>query len=83
MKPAKDSKSKLEDTGSQDLLNVRVPKLEDQLEKMENIVNNKEQNTVFQEDLITQIVDSVIQDILKDLKTQQKVIKLVISSNTR
>ena len=62
-KPAKDAKSKSEDTGSQDLLNVRVLKLEDQLEKMENIISNKEQNTVFQEDLIRQIVDSVIQDI--------------------
>ena len=71
-KPAKDAKSKSEDTGSQDLLNVRVLKLEDQLEKMENIISNKEKNTVFQEDLIRQIVDSVIQDILKDLKTQHK-----------
>ena len=58
--------------GSQDLLNVRVLKLEDQLEKMENIISNKEQNTVFQEDLIRQIVISVIQGILKDLKTQHK-----------
>ena len=54
-KPAKDAKSKSEDTRSQDLLNVRVLKLEDQLEKMENIISNKEQNTVFQEDLIRQI----------------------------
>ena len=39
---------------------------------MENIISNKEQNTVFQEGLIRQIVDSVIQGILKDLKTQHK-----------
>ena len=39
---------------------------------MENIISNKEQNTVFQEDLIRQIVISVIQGILKDLKTQHK-----------
>ena len=39
---------------------------------MENIISHKEQNTLFQENLIRQIVDSVIQDILKDLKTQHK-----------
>ena len=53
-------------------MNVRVLKLEDQLEKIENIISNKEQNTVFQADLIRQIVDSVIQGILKDLKTRHK-----------
>ena len=49
-KPAKDTKSKSEDTGSQVLLNVRVLKLEDQLEKILNIISNKERNTVFQID---------------------------------
>ena len=39
---------------------------------MENIISNEEQNAVFQEDLIRQIVDSVIHDILKDLKIQHK-----------
>ena len=58
--------------GSQDLLDVKVLKLEVQLEKMKNIISNKEQNTVFQEDLIRQIGISVIQGILKNLKTQQK-----------
>ena len=43
---------------------------------MENIISYKEQNTVFQEDLIRQIVDSVIQDILKDSVIQDIVKEL-------
>ena len=47
IKPSKNAQSKSEDAGAQDILNVRALKLEDQLEKMENIISNKEQNTVF------------------------------------
>ena len=50
---------------------------------MENIISNKEQNTVFQEDLIRRIEDSVIQDILKVLKSQRKNSVSLLSRQTQ
>ena len=42
------------------------------MEKIQNTISNRVQNTVFQEDLIKQIVDSSIKDTLEDFKTQHK-----------
>ena len=53
-------------------LHDRLLNLEDQVEKIQNTISNRVQNTVFQEELIKQIVDSAIKDILEDFKTQHK-----------
>ena len=42
------------------------------MEKIQNTISNRVQNTVFQEELIKQIVDSAIKDTLEDFKTQHK-----------
>ena len=53
-------------------LHDRLLDLEDQVEKIQNTISNRVQNTVFQEELIKQIVDSAIKDTLEDFKTQHK-----------
>ena len=75
-KDTKIDKSKLTAACSSDdhsqTLHDRILNLEDQVEKILNTISNREQNTVFQEELIKQIVDSAIKDILEDFKTQHK-----------
>ena len=53
-------------------LHDRLLNLEDQVEKIQNTISNRVQNTVFQEELIKHIVDSAIKDTLEDFKTQHK-----------
>ena len=75
-KDIKTGKSKSTATCSSDeysqTLHDRLLNLEDQVEKIQNNISNRVQNTVFQEELIKQIVDSAIKDTLEDFKTQHK-----------
>ena len=75
-KDTKTGKSKSTVTHSIDehsqTLHDRLLNLEDQVEKIQNTISNRVQNTVFQEEFIKKIVDSAIKDTLHDFKTQHK-----------
>ena len=50
----------------------RIYSLEDSLEKIQRSISDKTINTVFQEDLIKDLVNTAISETLKDLKKQHK-----------
>ena len=60
--------------------------LEDSVEKIQRSISDKTINTVFQEDLIKDLVNTAISETLKDLKQQHKNstdLKLVSDSYSR
>ena len=50
----------------------RIYSLEDSVEKIQRSISDKTINTVFQEDLIKDLVNTAISETLKDLKQQHK-----------